>query len=300
MCTGGAKWNKGDDSDYHIEDEDSGSDVCSEVCALDQHLDSAPATLEGECHKLVTDGLDSVHLREAHEALQDDTGNAASLQRHIDDLCTDGTLARVADWRLCCMVVYGQVIPEVADIKRPPTEPECKQILLAAKLTVSSMKCLEHDVGSVCWVADHLANDATENRDVDLANEHTEPCNDMPWLRKIRKDEDGNDCDGPSVRDLRGSLKRRIHDQQRLGQTLSTGREKESSFRVQLSARASAQVSGGVVVLIFVCLRSQIKLPSKSKSNASLQVRSVLSSRFDNCLLLYVIRLALFLSNLIT
>jgi len=65
----------------------------------------------------------------------------------------DGTLARVADWRLYCIVVYGKVIPEVADIKWPPTEPEWKQFILAARPKVSSMKRLEHVVGSVCWVA---------------------------------------------------------------------------------------------------------------------------------------------------
>ena len=41
----------------------------------------------------------------------------------------------------------------------------------------------------------------------------------MPWLRKVNKNEHGSDCDGPFVRDLRHSLKRLIHDQQRLGQT---------------------------------------------------------------------------------
>ena len=162
MCTGGARQNQGDDSDCCTEDEDDGSDVGSEDCALDQDLDSAPATLEGECLKIVTDGLDSVHLQEAHEALHDKTRNTASLHRHIDDLFTtnteDGTLARVADWRLYCMVVYGKVIPEVADIKWPPTEPEWKQFLLAARPKVSSMKRLEHVVGSVCWVASrHLS-----------------------------------------------------------------------------------------------------------------------------------------------
>ena len=51
------------------------------------------------------------------------------------------------------MVVYGKVIPEVADIKWPPTEPEWKQFLLAARPKVSGMKRLMHVVGSVCWVA---------------------------------------------------------------------------------------------------------------------------------------------------
>ena len=51
------------------------------------------------------------------------------------------------------MVVYDKVIPEVADIKWPPTEPEWKQFFLAARPKVSSMKRLEHVVGSVCWVA---------------------------------------------------------------------------------------------------------------------------------------------------
>ena len=74
-CTGGATLNKGDDSDYCTMDEASGSDVGSEGCALDQHLESAPATLAGECLKIVTDGLDSMHLQKAHEALHANTRN---------------------------------------------------------------------------------------------------------------------------------------------------------------------------------------------------------------------------------
>ncbi len=109
------------DSDYHAEDGESGSDVASEDCALDQPPTAAPPTLEGECLKALTDGLDSVHLQEAQEALQNNTRDAASLQQHVDDLFTtnteDGGLSRLADWRLYCMVVYDKVVPEVADIK---------------------------------------------------------------------------------------------------------------------------------------------------------------------------------------
>lgn len=65
----------------------------------------------------------------------------------------DGTLARFADWCLYCMVVYKQVIPNVADIKWLPTESEWRLFLLAARPKVSSIKRLEHVVRSVCWVA---------------------------------------------------------------------------------------------------------------------------------------------------
>ena len=47
-----------------------GLDVGSEGCALDQHVDSAPATLEGECLTIATDCLDSMHLQ---KALHDNT-----------------------------------------------------------------------------------------------------------------------------------------------------------------------------------------------------------------------------------
>lgn len=38
-----------DDSDHHAEDGDSGSDVASQVYALDQPPDASPATLGSEC-----------------------------------------------------------------------------------------------------------------------------------------------------------------------------------------------------------------------------------------------------------
>ena len=118
--------------------------------------------MEGECLKALTDGLDNVHLQEAKEALQDNTCNAASPKQHTDDSFTtntqDGSLSRLADWRFYCTVVYNKVVPEVADIKWPPTESEWKQILLAARPKVSSIKGLEHVVASVCWVASrHMA-----------------------------------------------------------------------------------------------------------------------------------------------
>ena len=73
-----------------------GLDVGSEGCALDQHVDSAPATLEGECLTIATDCLNSMCKRHCMT-----TRNAASLQPHIDDLFTtdteDRTLARAAD-----------------------------------------------------------------------------------------------------------------------------------------------------------------------------------------------------------
>ena len=53
---------------------------------------------------------------------------------------------------------------------------------------------------------------------LDMSNQLVEPYDDMPWLRSITKDDHGNDCEGPFLRDLNDSLKTVIHDQQRLGQ----------------------------------------------------------------------------------
>ena len=52
-----------------------------------------------------------------------------------------------------------------------------------------------------------------------MSNQFVEPYNDRPWLRSITKDDHGNDCEGPFLRDLNDSLKTVIHDQQRLGQS---------------------------------------------------------------------------------
>ena len=52
-----------------------------------------------------------------------------------------------------------------------------------------------------------------------MSNHFVEPYDDMSGLRSITKDDHGNDCEGPFLRDLRDSLRTVIHDQQRLGQT---------------------------------------------------------------------------------
>jgi len=57
----------------------------------------------------------------------------------------------------------------------------------------SSLATVESHIGITGnEVADQLANDATEQWDLDLANEHTEPYGDMPWLRIVNLFKSGN------------------------------------------------------------------------------------------------------------
>ena len=57
-------------------------------------------------------------------------------------------------------------------------------------------------------IADKLAKYATQNWDVDMSGEHTEPYNDMVWLRTVVQDQEGNDCEGDFLRDTTNSLKK--------------------------------------------------------------------------------------------
>ena len=68
-------------------------------------------------------------------------------------------------------------------------------------------------------IADAVAGEATASVDIDLSGEHTEPYNDMAWLRRIEKDREGNECDGQFLRNLNDSLLEALHHKHRLGQS---------------------------------------------------------------------------------
>ena len=68
-------------------------------------------------------------------------------------------------------------------------------------------------------IADAVAGEATASAEIDLSGEHTEPYKDMAWLRRVEKDQEGNDCDGQFLRNLNDSLQEALHNKHKLGQS---------------------------------------------------------------------------------